>query len=165
TDARADGGELPTDGWYDLSTPYWRNHQRNRFSAYDRLIRPQTGAMRQYMTGGLPLAPYAASCQKGWTEACDFYQQGLPPSRAAFSDGSARLSAATRALPPRLPPSRFECANRRRTPGRSATKRTGPHATSSSASTRSIRAWPRLTCIDRRTCHDRLAPQRIPLAR
>jgi len=94
TDARADGGELPTDGWYDLSTPYWRNHQRNRFSAYDRLIRPQTGAMRQYMTGGLPLAPYAESCQKGWTEACDFYKKGLARSRDVSGRMLGRIGSA-----------------------------------------------------------------------
>ena len=50
--------QLPKDGWFDVSTPFWYRHhchQQNRFSAYDRLIRPQAAALRLYRTGWMEL--------------------------------------------------------------------------------------------------------------
>jgi hypothetical protein len=64
---------LPEDGWYDMSLPLWRRHQHHRFAAYDRLARPHTNALRQYLSGSASLRPYLDSCRKGSTASCDLY--------------------------------------------------------------------------------------------
>ena len=64
-------GALPDGGWYDLSSPLWARFQANRFSAYDRLTRVHSAAVRQYISGGIDLVAIGKSCQKGDTEACD----------------------------------------------------------------------------------------------
>lgn len=66
---------LPSAGWHDLSTPFWHRFQHNRFSAYDRLIRPQSNAIRNYANGGVMLADWGESCRKGMKESCDFFDE------------------------------------------------------------------------------------------
>lgn len=39
---------LPSDGWYDLSSPLWTKLQNNRFSAYGRLSRVVSKAVYSY---------------------------------------------------------------------------------------------------------------------
>lgn len=41
---------LPKDGWYDLSAPLWTQFQSNRFSAYNRLGRPEDQAIVHYLS-------------------------------------------------------------------------------------------------------------------
>ena len=74
-------GKLPTDGWFDLSTPVWDRFHAHRFSAYDRLSRPATNAARQFITGGTYLAPWFESCQHGNQEACDVVKKQVELSR------------------------------------------------------------------------------------
>ncbi len=62
---------LPTTGWYDLTTPLWEGFHRNRFSAYDRLARPQANLVRYYLGGSPALAPWATACERGEAEACE----------------------------------------------------------------------------------------------
>lgn len=40
---------LPDNGWYDLSAPMWTEFQRNRFSAYARMARPEDQAIAHYL--------------------------------------------------------------------------------------------------------------------
>jgi hypothetical protein len=72
---------LPTTGWQDISTPLWERFQRNRFSAYDRLGRPQSNAVRAYMTGGMDLEPWIESCQKGSEQSCKQIEERLKSAR------------------------------------------------------------------------------------
>ncbi len=61
---------LPVDGWYDLSTGLWDAFHANRFSAYDRLTRPQTRAVLAYVYGGAELAGWREACDRGEAAAC-----------------------------------------------------------------------------------------------
>lgn len=79
--AVAERGQLPTDGWRDLSTPFWTHFQQNRFSAYDRLVRPQSNAIREYMAGSHGLQEWYEACQKGQQEACKKMEEGRKLSR------------------------------------------------------------------------------------
>jgi len=60
--------------WYNLSTPFWKNFQRNRFSAYDRLARSQSSALRNALSGDVSLVPLYESCRNGDTLACSLYR-------------------------------------------------------------------------------------------
>jgi hypothetical protein len=73
----ATSDSLPSDGWYDITTPLITRHQQNRFSAYDRLNRTQANALRDYYTGGAVLLPWFDACRKGSRDACTAYQSGL----------------------------------------------------------------------------------------
>lgn len=73
---------LPDSGWHDLSTPLWEKFHANRFSAYDRLGRAQSGAARQYLSGGPDLEPWAESCRKGVEESCRIFEERLKFARA-----------------------------------------------------------------------------------
>ena len=75
-------GSLPSNGWYDLSTPLWEHFQHNRLSAYDRLARPQASAIRMFLSGGAHLAPWAEACRKGDDEACEFFEEQFTAARA-----------------------------------------------------------------------------------
>lgn len=72
---------LPSDNWHDLSTPFWARFQENRFSAYDRLVRPQSSAIRTYANGSIPLVDWWTACDKGLEEACDVYDERLERAR------------------------------------------------------------------------------------
>jgi hypothetical protein len=85
---------LPEDGWYDLSMPFWHRYQQNRFSAYDRLIRPQSTAMRSFLSGGYWLQPWAESCRKGDQEACKLYEEALVGARATAAPLLAKIGSA-----------------------------------------------------------------------
>lgn len=63
--ANAAGGE-----WADITTPLFRRHQENRFSAYDRLSRPQTNFIKGFMNGGAGLQSLAHACRSGDEAAC-----------------------------------------------------------------------------------------------
>jgi hypothetical protein len=72
----------PTHGvsaqnWHDLSTPLWQAFQGNRFSAYERVGRPHSNAIRAYLGGVPPLAPWAEACRKGDVDACGLYDHQL----------------------------------------------------------------------------------------
>lgn len=45
----AEAKGLPSNGWYDLTSPLWAKNQNNRFSAYERLSRPATKAILNYL--------------------------------------------------------------------------------------------------------------------
>jgi len=79
--AAAGEGRLPVNGWHDLSTPFWARFQQNRFSAYDRLVRPQSNAIREYMAGGPELEEWYEGCKKGYPEACKRVEDGVARSR------------------------------------------------------------------------------------
>ena len=72
---------LTAANWHDLSTPFWQAFQGNRFSAYERLARPGSNAMRTYLTGGLGLSPWGEACRKGDSDACVVYQADLKAAR------------------------------------------------------------------------------------
>lgn len=92
--AKAADEGLPPDGWYDLSTPFWARFQQNRFSAYDRLIRAQSNAIRSYLTGGPEMAPWWEACRNGDQAACDYYARGLEQSRVQAGKLLARVGSA-----------------------------------------------------------------------
>jgi hypothetical protein len=77
----ANAGKLPTTGWHDLSTPFWSRFQQNRFSAYDRLVRPQSNAIREFMAGSFDLGELFQACKRGQKEACKKADEGYARSR------------------------------------------------------------------------------------
>lgn len=81
--AAADAGALPTKGWRDLSTKFWARFQQNRFSAYDRLVRPQSNAIREYMAGGFDIEGWIKACKRGRQEACKIADETFSKSRKA----------------------------------------------------------------------------------
>lgn len=85
----ADGKE-----WTDLSLPIWRAFQADRFSAYDRLIRPLTGTMRTYLNGGATLNRWRSACaDKNDEDACKVYETGLQEAREAGGATLRRLGS------------------------------------------------------------------------
>ena len=84
--AAAGEGRLPVNGWHDLSTPFWARFQQNRFSAYDRLVRPQSNAIREYMAGTPDLEDYYKGCQRGNAEACKKVEDGVTMARKWSGD-------------------------------------------------------------------------------
>jgi len=84
----------PADGWYDLSSPVWSRFQENRLTAYDRVTRPQSNAIRQYLSGGPQLTPWAESCEKGDLASCAFYENQLTVARADAGRLLAKVGSA-----------------------------------------------------------------------
>lgn len=82
---------LPSAGWHDLSTPLWKRFQANRFSAYDRMARPNTNTMRAMLYGSPELMQ---ACKKDSKEACKAYDEGLAAARTATLPRLARIGSA-----------------------------------------------------------------------
>lgn len=61
---------LASDRWRDITMPLFQRHQQNRFTAYDRLSRPQTNFLRAFMNGGAGLQPLSKACREGNKDAC-----------------------------------------------------------------------------------------------
>jgi len=74
-------GNLPTDGWYDLSTPLWDEFRKNRLSAFDRLYRPQMSAIQDFLSGGDWSMAWRQASRDGDPEARKVYEQHLEMSR------------------------------------------------------------------------------------
>jgi hypothetical protein len=86
---------LPSDGWYDLSTPLWARFQGNRLlGAYDRVMRPASNGVITYLTGGPSLGVWLDACRKGEDPACDFYQSQLAKARVRAGQLLARIASA-----------------------------------------------------------------------
>jgi len=85
---------LPSDGWFDVTTPFWVRFQRNRYSAYDRLTRPQLNALLNWLTGGSDLEPWQQSCKMGDTKACAFFEGQLRLVRVQEAAVLARAASA-----------------------------------------------------------------------
>jgi hypothetical protein len=73
--------EITTNGWYNLSTPLWKHFQNNRFSAYDRLARSHSSALRNTLTGDLSLKHLFDACENGDTLSCSQYKRLLASVR------------------------------------------------------------------------------------
>jgi hypothetical protein len=85
---------LPTDGWYDLSTPLQIGFEHNHFSAYERLTRPQYRAVVSYLLGDPALVPWQQSCQKGDPGSCAVYTSRLRIARSQAAAMLARMGSA-----------------------------------------------------------------------
>jgi hypothetical protein len=84
-----------TAGWADVSTPFWKAFQHNRLSAYDRVIRPYTHALRTYLTGGHGLAEWEAACRERHdTEACEIHERALAAVRTEAATRLRKLGSA-----------------------------------------------------------------------
>jgi hypothetical protein len=93
SDANRDNRTAPE--WADVSTPFWLAFQKNRFSAYDRLIRPYTYALRTYLFGGHALSTWQSACRmKQDAEACDVYQKALAAVRSGMEPSLRKLGSA-----------------------------------------------------------------------
>ncbi len=94
-DAIATQQDIPTDDWHDLSTPLWTRFQQNRFSAYDRLVRPQSTAIRRYVNGGPDTWDYKRLCDEGKGEdACETYETMLEQIREGSGGFLAKIGSA-----------------------------------------------------------------------
>lgn len=63
--------------WYNVSDPFWDKFHKNRFTAYDRLARSQTNAIRRVLSGGNNLVLIFRACNKGDSIACKIYDESL----------------------------------------------------------------------------------------
>lgn len=73
--------EVKQGRWYNVSSPFWQRFQNNRFSAYDRLGRSQTNALRSALNGDSRLLIYYQACEKGDSSACKIYEASLKEIR------------------------------------------------------------------------------------
>jgi hypothetical protein len=85
---------LPTDGWYDMSTPLRAGFHQNRFSAYERLTYPERRAVLWYVNGGLELTPWSESCRRGDSASCEFYEEHLKMARSKAGRLLAKVGSA-----------------------------------------------------------------------
>jgi Family of unknown function (DUF5819) len=67
--------------WYNASSPLWSRFQENRFSAYDRLARNQSNAVRNVLNGDISFIPVYDACNKGDTIACRIYKELIGKAR------------------------------------------------------------------------------------
>lgn len=86
--------EIKKHGWYDLSSPFWHRFQEHRFSAYDRLARSQSNAVRTALSGDPRLIPYLKACEKGDTAACSIYSKSLAYIRQTQVDKLTKIGSA-----------------------------------------------------------------------
>jgi hypothetical protein len=78
-----------------VSTPFWKAFQDRRFSAYDRVIRPYTHALRTYLSGGHALAEWDTACRiKNDTDACEVYDKALTTVRDDMESSLRKLGSA-----------------------------------------------------------------------
>jgi len=92
-EAKLDSHDLPAGEWYDLTSPFWSRFQGNRFSAYERLSRPQANAMRMYMGGSPELGPWIDACHKGDQDACRFYEREMQKFREHALEVLVRIAS------------------------------------------------------------------------
>jgi len=85
SEASAASNSLPSDGWYDLTSPVWQRFQQNRLSAYERVARPQANGIRGYVGVGAELMPWVDACSNGDEAACTFAR-----TRSSASESNAR---------------------------------------------------------------------------
>lgn len=88
------GGELADANWFNVSDPLWSRFQRNRLSAYDRLSRTQSSAVRNYLSGGIELVPLFEACRKGSSGACETYEEQLAETRSRAVEILTRVASA-----------------------------------------------------------------------
>jgi hypothetical protein len=85
---------LPQDGWYDLSSPLYMAFEQNRFSAHDRLSRPQYRAIIAYLLGDPSLRLWQQSCARGDRASCSVYEQRLDLARRRARELLVRIGSA-----------------------------------------------------------------------
>lgn len=85
---------LPSDNWHDLSMPLWQRLQQNRFTAYDRMARPQYGLIRRYVEGHADLEPWRVSCLKGSGESCKFLEEQMEVSKKEAGKQLSKIGSA-----------------------------------------------------------------------
>jgi hypothetical protein len=89
-----DGKTHPTTGWANLTAPVLRHHQENRFSAYDRLSRPQSNFVRGFVSGSDSQYDALRMCQGGDENACRLYQRMADEQRRIYGPMLARVASA-----------------------------------------------------------------------
>lgn len=89
-----DGKTHPTQGWSSLTAPVLERHQENRFSAYDRLSRPQTNFVRAFVSGSDGQYDALRLCQGGDEGACRLYERMAAEQRRIYGPMLARIASA-----------------------------------------------------------------------
>lgn len=85
---------LPTAGWQDLTMPCWDRFQQNRFSAYDRLTRPQINEILNLLNGNKAYRSWYDACRKGDKEACKVVDKASEPVRAQAQRRLGKIGSA-----------------------------------------------------------------------
>ena len=80
--------------WYNLSSTFWDHYQKSRVSAYDRLARSQSTALRSALTGDVTMKPLYDACANGDTLACIAYQKTLGLVRTSQIDKLVKIASA-----------------------------------------------------------------------
>ncbi len=83
-----------TSGWSDVSLPMWGAFHANRFSAYDRLTRPQSNAIRAFLGANPMLVLWRDACEKGDASACDRYEARLKDAQHESAIGLQKIGSA-----------------------------------------------------------------------
>ncbi len=88
-----DSSKIPSV-WYDASSPLWAEFQKNRFSAYDRLARNQSNAVRNTLNGDISFIPVFDACHKGDTIACRVYKELIANARKFHTEKIVLVASA-----------------------------------------------------------------------
>jgi hypothetical protein len=85
---------LPSDGWDDISTPLWQRLQQNRFTAYDRMARPQASLIRLHLQGPEDIEAWKTSCRNGSKEACKYVDERVKSLHDGVTKSLGKIGSA-----------------------------------------------------------------------
>jgi hypothetical protein len=126
---RSDSAPHVDAKWYDLTTPLLERHQRNRFSAYERIARTQLNAVSRFLDGSPLMSQWTKACKDGSTEACDVLEQVNTELRKQSAVQIARIASSYCADVSRDAPVTTVAVRAVRTEGRPWSKRDETSAT------------------------------------
>lgn len=86
--------ELQDNKWYNISSSLWERFHNNRFSAYDRLARSQTSALKALVSGDPRLFTYHKACENGDTASCRIVSMLLEEIRKSQRDKLEKIGSA-----------------------------------------------------------------------
>lgn len=89
-----DPSQMTSGGWYNLSSPLWQHFQNSRVSAYDRLARSHSSALRSTLTGDHSLKNIFDACEKGDTTACSNFKELLASVRKSQIEKLVKIGSA-----------------------------------------------------------------------
>lgn len=90
---------LLQNGWRNITAPGYARLHQNRFSAYDRLMRPQYNTATSLLNVQRNLVPWIEGCKSGDRSACKLVQENLkksfPPTRQTLVNIASAYCNAT----------------------------------------------------------------------
>src|SRR4051812_35764235 len=85
---------LPSDRWYDLSTPLWEGFAQNRLTAYERMNGMLLRGVLAYLHDGHAESAWAESCRRGDPTSCALHDAELERLRLPATTQLVRFASA-----------------------------------------------------------------------